>query len=173
MALHTPCCRKRVSMEEIGCPAGGQYLFWFLITNIFFRKRLVVVFPYIAVSSRACSHFESPECKIAFSPTSSLKLEAACLSRHAMPPLLRPRLVCHYCGERSKSKQKDAHRFKCEVCEAVNFLDEVCPQSPYTQPKLILMFDDTERRDCRCASHRDRVSTTVCPPYCPYRHFDY
>lgn len=42
-----------------------------------------------------------------------------------MPPLLRPRLVCHYCGERSKSKLTGSRKFKCERCESINFLDEV------------------------------------------------
>jgi Ima1 N-terminal domain len=42
-----------------------------------------------------------------------------------MAPTLRRRLNCHYCGKRSNQKQKDGRRFKCEHCEAVNFLDEV------------------------------------------------
>ena len=42
-----------------------------------------------------------------------------------MPYLLRPRLACHYCGQRKKGKEKDSQRFKCENCLAVNYLDEV------------------------------------------------
>lgn len=60
-----------------------------------------------------------------------------------MPALLRPRLTCFYCGSRSAQRRKgQVRQWKCEKCEAVNYLDEVSTR-----------FGDTHELDLSTVLH--------------------
>ena len=88
-----------------------------------------------------------------------------------MAPLLRRRCVCFYCGSKSSQiKTPTLRQFKCEKCEAVNHLDEVCLLScdpifcsvcPFSTINMLIVLSTARRHH--------RPSCIFCPAISPLR----
>lgn len=87
-----------------------------------------------------------------------------------MPRLFRQKLSCFYCGSRSaQDYSSDIRKWKCEKCEALNYLDEV---SLFTSPSSspFPWQHITEWRNHRSAAPRFVFWSSICSvrPTCSF-----
>ena len=87
--------------------------------------------------------------------------------------LLRRKFVCFYCGSRSaQTRTPNVCRWKCEHCEAENFLDEVRLFTFYTPPTLFLLTCyTTEWRSYRPSSRKHLLQRSLCTSTCSANSF--
>ena len=72
-----------------------------------------------------------------------------------MAPLFSKRLGCFYCGRRSALSNRDpVRKWRCNHCEAINYLDEVC---------LLFVAFALIDPDTDCALYRKERSQTLLP----------